>query len=150
MGKEKDYAIEDLIRSTEELLNDISIEEIELERPSGSRKKIESEVQRRELKELAVEKKPSVDGIVELSVSKDGMLATADFYPPSGSGSDIIEEEVRDKFESFGIIFGIDWETVCEKSRQCNEEQVQINGVVVARGCPSEDEIPEQLAVDPR
>jgi uncharacterized protein (DUF342 family) len=150
MGKEKDYAIEDLIRSSEELLNDISIEEIELERPSGSKKKIESEVQRRELKELAVEKKPSVDGIVELSVSKDGMLATADFYPPSGSGSDIIEEEVRDKFESFGIIFGIDWETVCEKSRQCNEEQVQINGVVVARGRPPEDEIPEQLAVDPR
>lgn len=48
MKKEKEYAVEDLIRSTDELLGGISIEELEIEVPSEAKRKIENEVQRRE------------------------------------------------------------------------------------------------------
>ena len=123
MKKEKEYAIEDLIRSTDELLDGISIEELEIEGPSEAKRKIENEVQRREYEELGLDKKSPIDGVVEIRVSQDDMLVTADFYPPSGAGSGINEADVRDKLESYGIVFGIEWETIRENVCQCNDRQ---------------------------
>lgn len=85
MDKEKDYFIEDLIKGTNEFLDDISLGGIELGGPSEAGNKIENEIQKKEFEELGLEEQPASDGTVELTVSKDDMKITADFYPPRGA-----------------------------------------------------------------
>jgi uncharacterized protein (DUF342 family) len=150
MDKEQEYIIEDLIKSTDELMEDIPIEEIELQKSSETKKKIESEAQKKEIESLMLEAQPVVDGFVEIRVSNDDMEVTGNFYPSSGDGHPIDEEDVRDKLKSFNVVFGIDWKTIKETIDRCNNELVQINDVVIARGERPEDEIPEQLMIEER
>jgi len=150
MDKEKDYFTEDLIKGTNEFLDDISLGDIELEGPSEAGNKIENEIQNKEFEELGLEEQPASDGTVDLTVSKDDMKVTADFYPPSGGGNDIDKEMVKDELEYYGVVFGVDWDGVNEAISRCNDERVQINGVVVAAGQQPDEEVPEQFVVEDR
>jgi len=118
MDKDKDYFIEDLIKGTNEFLDDISLGGIELESPSEAGNKIEKEIQKKEFEELGLEEQPASDGTFELTVSKDDMKITADFYPPSGGGNDIDIGMVKDELEYHGVVFGVDWDAVNEALRR--------------------------------
>jgi len=150
MKKEQDYIIEDLIKSTGEILHDIESSDFEVKGSTEAKKRIENEIQRKEFEALAFEEQASVDGVVEISISRDDMQVVMDFYPPGGAGSDITEEDVRDKLASYGIVHGIEWETVREAIGRCNDEQVQKNDIVIARGTKPVDEIPRQYVIEER
>jgi uncharacterized protein (DUF342 family) len=150
MDKEKDYFTEDIIESTNELLDSIQLGGIELEGLPEAGNKIENEIQNKEFEELGLEEKPASDGTVELAVSKDDMKVIADFYPPSGSGSDIDKEMVKDRLEYYGVVFGVEWDAVNEAISRCNDERVQVNGVVIAGGQQPVEEVPEKFVVEDR
>ncbi|MBN2323376.1 MAG: DUF342 domain-containing protein [Spirochaetes bacterium] len=148
MKKEKDYIVEDLIRSVGTILDDIQSVALEVGETTGSRKRIENEMQKKEFEELALEEQISVDGMAEIRISKDDMQAIADFYPPRGAGGDITEEDVTDKLSQYGVVHGIEWETIRNEIRRCNDEQVQISGVIIARGTKPVEEIPKQYVIE--
>jgi uncharacterized protein (DUF342 family) len=150
MKKEQDYIIEDLINSVGNILDDIQSSDFEVKGTTEAKKRIENEMQRKEFEALAFEEQVSVDGVVEIRISKDDMQVFADFYHPGGSGNDITEEDVRDKLASYGVVHGIEWETVREAIGRCNDEQVQINGAVIARGTKPVDEVPKQYVIEER
>jgi uncharacterized protein (DUF342 family) len=148
MGKEKDYVVDDLIKSADDLLDTIAIGNLEIEGAAEIRKRVADDARSREFEELRLEEAPSADGAVRIHVSKDDMLVTADFYPPSGPGRDIDEEDVKDRLDMHGVVAGIDWVTIRENIEECNSTREQRNGIVVASGIKPEDEVPQQFVVE--
>ncbi len=74
------------------------------------------------------------NGLVELSVSEDYMIAYGDFLPPSGDGAPLAVDYVDSILESDGIIHGIDEAAIAEAVLFANTERRAKRGVVVARG----------------
>ncbi len=148
MEKEKDYRTEDLIKSADELIEDSKVEDLQQEIATETQAKIQSEIQKKEIETLGLEVGPVVDGIVEIRVLKDDMEVKADFYPPGEGGIPVEEWDVKGKLEEFGIVHGIDWDTINSKISECNNEQVQINDVIIARGEDPVDEVPEHLVIE--
>ena len=74
------------------------------------------------------------NGLVELSVSEDRMIAHGDFLPPSGDGMPLALDYVDTLLESNGIVHGIDEEAIAEAVLFANTERRVKEGVPVARG----------------
>ena len=148
MGKDKDYFIEDLLKSTEKLIGDINIDELKTELPSQTEEKIQREVLKKNLQSLNMEVEPVFHGYVDIRITKDDMIAKADFYPPTQGGMLIDEDVVREQLDSMGIVNGIDWDMIENKIEQCNNELNPITDVGIARGDSPIDEIPQHMVVE--
>ena len=150
MDKGKEYFIEDTIKSTEKLINEISVDGLQLDLTTDTGKKIKNEIHKKEIESLDFKASPIVDGFVEIRASKDDMIVTTDFYPPSEDGKSIEEDDVRDKLESYGIVYGVDWDIINSKIDQCNNERIQINDVIIVRGDTPVDEVSQHLVIEER
>jgi len=150
MDKDKEYIIEDLMKSVEQHLKEIHAEDLHADFPVDTGKKVQDEIISKERESFDLDTGPVVDGFVEMRVSDNDMVATADFYPPSEDGKSIEEDDVRDKLDSFGIVHGVDWDTIKSKINQCNNERIQINDVIIARCDIPVDEVPQHLVIEER
>ncbi|MFX1297118.1 MAG: DUF342 domain-containing protein [Promethearchaeota archaeon] len=148
MDKGKDFFLDDLVNSTEKLIEDINIDELKTELPSQTQEKIQGEVLKKNLKSLNMESEPVFHGYVDIRITQDDMIAKADFYPPTQGGMLIEESLVREQLISKGIVHGIDWDAIRTKIEQCNNEIKPITDVVIARGDRPIDEVPQHLVVE--
>jgi len=149
MGKSPDnYAIENLLNDIEKLLSGIGdVDEIdEMLAEKVDDKTIELRQEDMEGLERSLGLK--IDGHTEIRVSKDDMLVTADFIPPSNGGEPVELEYVEELLASQEIKYGINWDAVKEAVLKCNEEMVQVTGILVARGKKPINEIPEHLVIE--
>ncbi len=136
--------MEDFINSSEELIEESKIGYTQM--AADIENKIKIEIFKQEIKSLDSEIIPVADGSVEIQVSEDDMIVTADFYPPSGGGKPIEKEDVRNNLMKLGIVNGVDWNTIKSTIVKCNYELVQINDFVIARGDVPVDEVSPHLA----
>jgi hypothetical protein len=131
--------LEHLVRGSEELIRDIEIQGI----PSAAQADIPLAMTPQEKSE-----EPAfTDGTAAIEVARDGMLAHATLYPPSGEGEPLTLDVVREAIEGKGINTGIDWEAVKGSVLTCNEERIIVSDVVVARGRKPLDEVPPYLVL---
>lgn len=140
--------MEDFIKSSEELIEKSKIGYTQVGPTTDIENKIKIKIYKQEIKSLDFEIMPVADGSVEIQVSEDDMIVTADFYPPSGGGKPIEEEDVRNNLMRFGIVYGVDWNTIKSTIVKCNYELVQINDFVIARGDVPVDEEPPHLDIE--
>ena len=157
MPENKDYFVEDLIKSSESILKDLEeIDEKDGLIPDPVEEKIKLDKQKEEINSIDIISGLRTDGYVDVCVSTDEMTATCNFYPPSEgegfSGSEegrpIELESVEKILETKGIVTGINWDAVNSAIFKCNTERVPINDVVVAKGRQPKDEIPAHLEID--
>ncbi|MGD0725920.1 MAG: FapA family protein [Spirochaetia bacterium] len=131
--------LEHLIRGSEDLIRDIEIrgapsaDEPDIPPPMASQEKSEEP--------------SSTDGTAVIEVSKDGMLAHATLYPPTGNGGPLTIDVMREAIKGKGVNTGIDWEAIKGSVLTCNEERIVVSEVVVARGRRPRDEIPPYLVL---
>jgi len=92
--------LEHLIRGSEDLIRDIEIrgapsdDEPDIPPPMASQEKSEEP--------------SSTDGTAVIEVSKDGMLAHATLYPPTGNGGPLTIDVMREAIKGKGVNTGID------------------------------------------
>lgn len=139
MAKNDERALEHLIRGSEDLIRDIEIQDVHPED--------ELTVPAAEASQEKSEEPSSTDGMVEIVISKDGMLAHAALQPPTGNGRPLTLDAAREVIEGKGINTGIDWEAIKGSILTCNEERVVVSDIVVARGRRPLEEIPPYLVV---
>jgi uncharacterized protein (DUF342 family) len=90
------------------------------------------------------------DGMVEIAIESDGMLATASFYPPTGEGLPLSVDYVRELLARLGVVSGVLWDEIGDVVMRCNLERKIIRGMAVARGTAPVAEVPEHAALEPR
>ena len=152
--KYKEYILEDILKSTEKIIQDIEKEGLKIEKKEeklpSEKKDILEDIYIEELEELEKEKNEIVHGYAEIFISDDDMEVTADFYPPIENGMPLDLDDVKHLLDSNGITHGIDWKVIKESIEKCNNERTPIMGVVIARGTEPENEIPEHIVIEPR
>lgn len=79
------------------------------------------------------ERKPELDrdAEVEIAVSKDGLKAQLDYYPPRG-GKKLSQEKLEQKLEEAGVVFGI----AAERFEEIIKSKVPLSGIEIAWGKP--------------
>jgi len=102
MDKDKEYIIEDVMKSVERQLKEIHADDLHADFPVDTGKKVQDEIISKERESLDLDTRPVFNGFVEIRVSDDDMIVRADFYPPSKGGKVIEEEEIRDRLEVLG------------------------------------------------
>ena len=90
------------------------------------------------------------DGSAEVSVSDDGMRASASFFPPGGEGLPISREYLAALLERLGVTNGVLWEQIDEALMRANLDRHVLRDVAVARGSPPIDETPEHAELEPK
>ncbi len=89
------------------------------------------------------------DGFLELTVTEDGMKATADLYPPAEGGAPLAIEQAQKLCARLGIVRGQDWEGLSQATMTCNLDHAVLRDVVVAEGLTAEPVVIEHsLAVE--
>jgi len=148
MEKEKDFFIEDLLKSTEGLIEEIDSENLKSGISEHTSEKISEEVREKEIESLGKEYELIVHGYADIRISDDDMVVMADFYPPTHGGVPVKKKEIRDHLESLGVVYGIDWEAIDRAIEQCNNELEPVTDVVIARGDRPIDQVPEHLVIE--
>ncbi len=85
------------------------------------------------------------DAFVEVSVPEDAMEVHAFFYPAVGGGAPLTQEYVRELLSRAGITEGILEAVIGDSVLSCNLDQHPLRDVVIAKGSPAEEDIPEHL-----
>jgi uncharacterized protein (DUF342 family) len=147
MKQSTDYTAQDLVTSSETLLEDVSgAEDLVVAAPSEeTQQKVSSEM----LKRFMVEEEDyPQDGYVDIKVCDDEMEARADFIAPSGGGQLLGPDDVSRVLEAKEISIGVDWEAIKEALFRCNTERLDVLDFPVARGVEPVDQLPEHLVVE--
>ncbi len=87
------------------------------------------------------------DGLLEISISPDGMSATADFLPEIGAGRPITQDYVESLLETREVLYGVEWELIQETIFQVTTDKRSKHDVVIAHGKPPRPERPEYYKV---
>lgn len=86
------------------------------------------------------------DAYIELRVSDDGMVATADLFPPLGEGQGLSTDYAWTLLSRLGIVAGVDREALESAVLWVNLERKPRMGVTVARGTAPTPQRPERVA----
>jgi uncharacterized protein (DUF342 family) len=149
MKRKEQYILEDLIKDSDNILDDIDLEEINKYLENNKDDEVmQREICVQEIDSLDSEENPNKDGYVDIRVSNDEMTVTADFYPVIEGGKPIGEFSIQEELLSQGVISGIDWELIKDKIHTCNNERIQINNVIIARGEKPINEVPEHIQIE--
>lgn len=140
--KSADYALEDLITDSENLLDNIG--EVE----GLAAETIDGEISRRALESIEEAVELKINGYVELVISGDEMSAVADFYPPTANMKPVDLDDIVTFLEEKKVKTGVDWDAIKEAIFKCNTDRTQVTDVIVARGVKPILEIPEHLVIE--
>ena len=139
MPRSDEHALENLIRRSEELIKTASA--VSTPDTAGMAEAVPSF----DLFEVYTE--PSEDALLDITVSEDGMTATAGFHPPAGDGRPLTLDAVREELRAHGITTGVAWDVINGCMETCNEQRVPVSDTVIARGRPPVDEVPAYLVL---
>ena len=147
MATGDDRAIENLIRGSEKLMQELIETGIPAADAARLAADIEANIQREEMAALdALDVLPSEAG-VDIAVSGDGMLARATFRPPSAGRPPLDLDDVRAALDRAKVIAGVEWDAIREAVLRCNTEQEVVADLVVARGSAPASAMPPLLVI---
>ena len=110
-----DYALEDLITDSENLLGNMGeVEALVAETRAEGAETIDDEISRRALESIEEAVELQINGYVELVISGDEMSAVADFYPPTGNMKPVDPDDIVPLMEAKGVTTGVDWDAIKE------------------------------------
>lgn len=147
MASGDDHAIENLIRGSQKLMRELV--ETGTEEPDAARlaADIAANIQKEEMAALDTLETPPTDGRVEVSVSKDAMIAYATFHPPTEDRASLARDDVQKALDKAKVSTGIDWETITEAIHRCNTEKAVVGNVAAARGTAPTSAMPPFLII---
>lgn len=148
MADKEEYFFEDLLKSSEGLIEEIRVENLNVDVQDEESDSIVEEVRHKEIESLGRDIGHIVHGYVDVRVSDDDMAVAADFYPPTYGGIPIEKREVQEKLETLGVVYGVEWEKVDRAIERCNSELVPITDVIIARGDRPVEQVPEHLVLE--
>lgn len=149
MAKSDDYALEEAIRSSEEIIREVEGFDLGSQPPAGVEDNITNHVRELEFGSLEAPEQVSPEGYVEVSVATDEMSAVADFYPPAEGRAPLTLSDVERALAAKQVTYGVDWQAVKEAVLACNTERIPVSEIAVARGKPPRDEVPAHLVIEP-
>jgi hypothetical protein len=147
MAPRDDRAVDNLIRGSEHLIQELIDTGIPEADAATLAADIEANIRREELAGLDALENPTSDARAEVSVSDDGMLAHATFHAPTGDRPPLDLDDVRAALEAAKVSTGIDWDAIKEAVLRCNTERVQVSDVVAARGTAPMSALPPFLVI---
>jgi uncharacterized protein (DUF342 family) len=151
MKEPVDYSLEDLIETSEALLEDLGdLSSLGEETEQIDKDKIQEEIRNRFADSSDEQVVFSNDGYVEITVTEDEMTAKGDFYPPTAGRQPVDADTVSKVLDMQEIRYGVDWETINEAMFRCNTEHNEVTEVIVARGTQPVHEQPEHLLIAER
>ena len=89
------------------------------------------------------------DGYVSLEISEDKMEAHGSFFPSSGEGRDLAAVQAESALSANNIKHGIIQENISEAIEKCNEEQIVISDILIAKGTKPVKSSPEHINLKP-
>jgi len=89
------------------------------------------------------------DGRIELTFLDNNLEVRGDFYPPSANGTPISGEYIKSLLEMSGIVYGIQNDEINNAFNACVNNQEIVRDVLIAKGDPPVDEVPEYLQLNP-
>ncbi len=147
MKKAKEYTTQDLLASSEALLEEMGVAEALVAASPSS--EVEQKVSRDILKRFGFEEEDfPQDGYVEISVSTNEMEAMADFVAPVGDGNPLDVGDVSRFLEVKKVSYGVDWDAIKESLFRCNTDRIDLSNVTIARGKNPTMAVPEHLVIE--
>jgi uncharacterized protein len=146
MSSSEERSLENLIKGSEELIRDLEVNAA-VRIPGGGRQAFDAGIQAQEIVPPSAKAEPSLDGTVEIIVSRDELQAAARFHPPTGNGQPLTLDTVREAIQRRGVTTGIDWEGIKGCILTCNEQRIDVLDIVVARGRTPVGETPPYLVL---
>ena len=89
------------------------------------------------------------NGKITLNVSKDLLEVRGDFFPSSNDGLPITQEYIDSLLAENNIRYGVQTDTINNASEECANTNAVIRDVLIARGEPPFNEIPEYMQLNP-
>jgi uncharacterized protein len=89
------------------------------------------------------------DGRIELTFLDNDLEVRGDFFPQSADGTPISGEYITSLFEKSQIVYGIRHDEIYDAFNACVNNQEVVRDVLIARGDPPVDEVPEYLQLNP-
>ena len=100
-------------------------------------------------KQLTLDSFNENDGRIVLRLQEDALEVKGDFYPSRYNGRPISRNYIRTILDENKIIYGINRSQLFEAYRKCVNEHLEVLDVLIAKGIPPENEIPEHLQKNP-
>jgi uncharacterized protein len=89
------------------------------------------------------------DGRIDLTFLDKDLEVRGDFYPPSANGTPISGEYIKSLLEMSGIVYGIQQDEINKAFNACVYNGEIVRDVLIAKGDPPVDEVPEYLQLNP-
>lgn len=135
--------LENLERRTDEILGELSKVDLALSgKPASADPLIDENERRRFYEETGSVRRYAQNGYVDVHISENEMLVTADFYPPSVGREPIDRQSFAEQLTLRGIVFGIDEQTVSDTILSVNTHREEHRDVPVARGLDPTPAVP--------
>jgi len=89
------------------------------------------------------------DGRIELTFLDDNLEVRGNFFPSYADGNPISAQYIKSLLEISGIVYGIRNNEINEAFNACVKNQELVTDVLIAKGDPPVDELPEYLQLNP-
>jgi hypothetical protein len=89
------------------------------------------------------------DGRIILTFTENNIEVRGDFFPPLGDGTPISGEYMNELFEKSNIVYGIQHDEIFKAFEACVNHDEIVKDVLIAKGDPPVNEIPEYLQFNP-
>ena len=89
------------------------------------------------------------DGRIVLTLLNNDLEVIGDFFPSIEEGLPINLSYMNTLFEKSNIVYGVQHEEIHKAFRACVEDGEIVNNVLIARGDPPVDEVPQYLKMNP-
>ena len=89
------------------------------------------------------------DGRIEVTFLDNDFEVRGDFFPSSADGTPISGEYIKSLLEKSNIEYGIRHDEIYDAFNACVNNQEIVRDVLIARGDPPVDELPEYLQLNP-
>jgi uncharacterized protein len=89
------------------------------------------------------------DGRIDLTFLDNNLEVRGDFYPPSDTGTPITNAYITSLLEKSRIVYGIQNDEINNAFNACVNNEVLVRDVLIAKGQPPVDEVPEYMQLNP-
>ena len=90
-----------------------------------------------------------VNGKIIITILNNNMEARADFFPAQNGGAPLSIEYILEHLAAKNIKYGIQHDEINKAYEECSNNETQVLNVLVAKGEPAFNEIPEYLQLNP-
>ena len=143
------FDIEKLLSSVESLVAEVDQGATGMAELATARSSFTQTSTQRKIEDLDVLLSPVRDGFVDLKVGDDSMTVVADFYPPLGAGASVTVDDIELQLEKLGVVNGILFPVIRSAVAEVDLHRSIREGVVIARGTPPTESVPEHWEILP-